>query len=126
MDEPTIYPDIDIGEVTREFPPVRNLLRKFTEAGIPLMIKNITQKDIHIPTIAASSIDWITHDYGLFAKGYGTHLDSRVALIRAITELAQTRAANIQGARDDLKRIQYKDKDEIYKRKWQFMPSHYP
>jgi YcaO-like protein with predicted kinase domain len=87
------------------------------------MIKNITQNDIHIPTIAASSIDWIAHDYGLFAKGYGTHPDSRVALVRAITELAQTRAANIQGARDDLKRIQYKDDDEIYRRKWQFMTS---
>ena len=123
VDEPTIYPDIEIDEVTREFPPIQNLLRKFSDAGIPLMIKNITQKDIHIPTIAASSIDWITHDYGLFAKGYGTHLDSRVALVRAITELAQTRAANIQGARDDLKRIQYKDNDEIYKRKWQFMTS---
>jgi thioglycine synthase len=123
VDEPTIYPDIEIDEVTREFPPIKNLLRKFSDAGIPLMIKNITQKDIHIPTIAASSIDWITHDYGLFAKGYGTHLDSRVALVRAITELAQTRAANIQGARDDLKRIQYKDNDEIYKRKWQFMTS---
>lgn len=123
VDEPTIYPDIDINEVTREFPPIKNLLRKFTDAGIPLMIKNITQKDLRIPTLAASSIDWITHDYGLFAKGYGTHPDSRVALIRAITELAQTRAANIQGARDDLKRIHYKEKDEIYKRKWQFMPS---
>jgi thioglycine synthase len=123
VDDPTIYPDVEIDEVTREFPTIKNLLRKFADAGIPLMIKNITQKDIHIPTIAASSIDWITHDYGLFAKGYGTHLDSRVALIRAITELSQTRAANIQGARDDLKRIQYKDKDEIYKRKWPYMPS---
>jgi ribosomal protein S12 methylthiotransferase accessory factor YcaO len=123
VDDPTIYPDVDISQATREFPPIKNLLRKFTDAGIPLMIKDITQKDLHIPTIAASSIEWITHDYGLFAKGYGTHLDSRVALIRAITELAQTRAANIQGARDDLKRIQYKEKDEIYKRKWQFMPS---
>ena len=47
------------------------LLRKFTDAEIPLMIKCITQEDINIPTIAASSIDWITHDYGLFAKGYG-------------------------------------------------------
>ena len=36
------------------------------------------------------------------------HLDSRVALIRAITEAAQTRAANIQGARDDLKRMDTK------------------
>jgi ribosomal protein S12 methylthiotransferase accessory factor YcaO len=123
VDEPTIYPDVEIDGIAGEFPPIMNLLRKFSDAGIMLMIKNITQEDIDIPTIAASSIDWITHDYGLFAKGYGTHLDSRVALMRAITELAQTRAANIQGARDDLKRIQYKDKDEIYKRKWPFMPS---
>jgi thioglycine synthase len=123
VDDPTIYSDVEIDEVTKEFPFIKKLLRKFTEAGIPLLIKNIAQKDIPIPTIVASSIDWITHDYGLFAKGYGTHLDSRVALIRAITELSQTRAVNIQGARDDLKRIQYKDSDEIYKRKWQFMPS---
>ncbi len=125
VDEPTIYPDVEIDGLAREFPPIIKLLRKFTDAGIPLMIKCITQEDINIPTIAASSIDWLTHDYGLFAKGYGTHPDSRVALMRAITELAQTRAANIQGARDDLKRIHYKDKIEIYKRKWPFMPSSY-
>jgi ribosomal protein S12 methylthiotransferase accessory factor YcaO len=125
VDEPTIYLDVEIDDLVREFPPIRKLLRKFTDARIPLMIKCITQEDINIPTIAASSVDWISHDYGLFAKGYGTHLDSRVALMRAITELAQTRAANIQGARDDLKRIQYKDTDEIYKRKWPFMPSSY-
>jgi ribosomal protein S12 methylthiotransferase accessory factor YcaO len=123
VDDPTIYPDVEIDEVTAEFPPIKKLRRKFTEARIPLLIKNITQKDIPIPTIAASSIDWITHDYGLFARGYGTHPDSRVALIRAVTELSQTRAVNIQGARDDLKRIQYEDNDEIYKRKWQYMPS---
>lgn len=123
VDEPTIYPDVEIDGITSELSPVRSLLCKFADAGIPLMIKNITQEDIGIPTIAASSIDWITDDYGLFAKGYGTHPDSRVALIRSITELSQTRAANIQGARDDLKRIQYRDKDEIYKRKWPFMPS---
>jgi ribosomal protein S12 methylthiotransferase accessory factor len=123
IDDPTIYPDVEIDEVTKEFAPIKKLLRKFTEARIPLLIKNITQKDIPIPTIVASSIDWISHDYGLFAKGYGTHLDSRVALVRAITELSQTRAVNIQGARDDLQRVQYKDNDEIYKRKWQYMPS---
>ena len=88
-----------------------------------MLIKDITQKDIGIPTFVASSIEWITHDYGYFAKGYGTHPDARIALIRAITEVSQTRAVNIQGARDDLKKIQYKENDEIYKRKWQFMPA---
>jgi thioglycine synthase len=122
VDDPTIFPDVEIAEAT-EFEPIKCLVKKFTGAGIPLMIKDITQKDIRIPTIVASSIEWMTHDYGLFAKGYGTHPDAKVALIRAITEVSQTRAANIQGARDDLKRIQYKEKDEIYKRKWPFMPS---
>ena len=88
-----------------------------------MLIKDITQKDIGIPTFVASSIEWITSDYGYFAKGFGTHPDARIALIRAITEASQTRAANIQGARDDLKKIQYKENDEIYKRKWQFMPA---
>ena len=44
-------------------------------------------------------------------------------LVRAITELSQTRAANIQGARDDFKKIEYRKNDEIYKRKWQFIPA---
>jgi len=88
-----------------------------------LLIKDITQKDIGVSTFVASSIEWITHNYGYFAKGYGTHPDARIALIRAITEASQTRAANIHGARDDLKKIQYKENDEIYKRKWQFMPA---
>jgi ribosomal protein S12 methylthiotransferase accessory factor len=35
--------------------------------------------------------------------------------------MSQTRAVNIQGARDDCKKITYKENDEIYKRKWQFM-----
>jgi thioglycine synthase len=86
-----------------------------------LLIKDITQKDIGIPTFVASSVEGITSDYGIYAKGYGTHLDARIALMRAITELSQTRAANIQGARDDFKKIQYEEEDEIYKRKWQFM-----
>jgi ribosomal protein S12 methylthiotransferase accessory factor len=123
VDDSNIYPDVNISEIVKEFEPLKFLFRKFADAGIPLLIKDITQKDIGIPTFVASSIEWITKDYGYFAKGYGTHLDSRIALIRAITELSQTRAVNIQGARDDLKKVQYRENDEIYKRKWEFMAS---
>ena len=105
----------------REFGPIKFLVKKFTTAGISLLIKDITQKDIGIPTFVASNVEWINSNYGYFAQGYGTHPDAKIALIRAITELSQTRAANIQGARDDLKKIKYKENDEIYKRKWQFM-----
>ena len=123
MDDSSIFSDVDISEIVREFSPIRFLVKKFTDAGISLLIKDITPKDIGIPTFVASSIESITSDYGIFAKGYGTHLDARIALVRSITELSQTRAANIQGARDDLKKIQYKENDQIYKRKWHFMPA---
>lgn len=121
VDDPSIFPDVDIFDILKEIGPIKRLVKRFTDAGIPLLIKDITQKDIGIATFVASSIEWISHDYGYFAKGYGAHPDARIALVRAITEVSQTRAANIQGARDDLKKIQYND--EIYKRKWQFMPA---
>lgn len=121
IDDPSIYPEVNISEIANKFKPIKFLVKRFNDADLSLVIKDITQKDIGIPTFVASSIEWITSDYGYFAKGYGTHLDSRIALIRAITELSQTRAANIQGARDDFKKIQYKHNDEVYKRKWEFM-----
>jgi len=123
VDDASIFADVDISEIAEKFKTIKFLVKKFAETGISLLIKNITQKDIGIPTFVASSIEPITSDYGIYAKGYGTHPDSRVALVRAITELSQTRAANIQGARDDFKKIRYKQNDEIYKRKWQFMPA---
>ena len=107
VDDSSIFPDVDISEIAEEFEPIKFLVKRFTDVGIPLLIKDITPKDIGIPTFVASSIEWISHNYGYFAKGFGTNPDSRIALIRAITEVSQTRAVNIQGARDDLKKIQY-------------------
>jgi ribosomal protein S12 methylthiotransferase accessory factor YcaO len=123
VDDSSIFCDVNISEIAEDFVPIKFLTERFIRAGIPLLIKNITQRDIGIPTFVASSVEWVTSDYGYFAIGYGTHLDAKTALIRAITELSQTRAVNIQGARDDLNRIQYKENDKIYKRKWQFMNS---
>jgi ribosomal protein S12 methylthiotransferase accessory factor len=40
-------------------------------------------------------------------KGNGTHLDSAVALSRALTEAAQSRATVIAGARDDIGKLVY-------------------
>lgn len=118
VDDPSLFPDINISEV--DFEPARSLITRFWKCGLPLIIKDITQDAIGIPTFVASSAEWITDDYGYFAKGYGSHPDARIALIRAITEVSQTRASNIQGARDDLKRIKYLRDDNIVERKWQF------
>jgi len=119
-DDPGIFPDVDISEI--EFEPAKAMANKFSKAGIPLIIKDITST-VGIPTFNASSIEWLTHDYGYLAEGHGAHPDSRIALLRAITEVSQTRAANIQGARDDLRKINYGQDNTDDKRAWQFMPS---
>jgi ribosomal protein S12 methylthiotransferase accessory factor len=119
-DDPGIFPDVDISEI--EFEPAKAMANKFSKAGIPLIIKDITST-VGIPTFNASSIEWVTHDYGYLAEGHGAHPDSRIALLRAITEVSQTRAANIQGARDDLRKINYGQDNTDDKRAWQFMPS---
>jgi thioglycine synthase len=119
-DDPGIFPDVDISEI--EFEPAKDMANKFSNAGIPLIIKDITST-VGIPTFNASSIEWVTHDYGYLAEGHGAHPDSRIALLRAITEVSQTRAANIQGARDDLRKINYGQDNTDDKRAWQFMPS---
>jgi ribosomal protein S12 methylthiotransferase accessory factor len=121
VDDSSIFQEVDISKIAEEYEPLKFLIKRFNDVGLPLLIKDITQNDIGVPTFVASSIESITSDYGYYAKGYGTHLDSRIALIRAITELSQTRAGNIQGARDDLRKIQYNENDEIHKRKWEFM-----
>jgi len=120
VDDPGVFPDVDISGI--EFEPVSKLVEKFNRAGISLMVKDITS-DTGIPTFNASSVEWVTHDYGYLAEGHGTHPDARIALLRAITEVSQTRAANIQGARDDLRKIKYGEQNTDDRRAWQFMPS---
>ena len=120
VDDPGVFPDVDISQV--DFEPVKNLVGKFESNDISLMIKDITS-DTGIPTFNASSVEWVSHDYGYLAEGHGTHPDARIALLRAITEVSQTRAANIQGARDDLRKIKYGDHNTDDRRAWQFMPS---
>ena len=120
VDDPGVFPDVDISGT--EFKPVSKLVDKFERAGISLMVKDITS-DTGIPTFNASSVEWVTHDYGYLAEGHGTHPDARIALLRAITEVSQTRAANIQGARDDLRKIKYGEHNTDDRRAWQFMQS---
>jgi len=120
VDDNSIFPDVDVSEVN--FNPISNLIRQFEKNKIPLIIKNVTS-EIGVPTFNAASIEWITHDYGYLAEGHGTHPDAKIALLRAVTEVSQTRAANIQGARDDLRKIPYGRENTDEARSWQFMKS---
>lgn len=87
-------------------PVVDALVGRFREAGLELRFFDITS-DLAIPTYAA-----VLGDTGILDKkeplfhdatvGYGTHPVATRAIIRALTEVAQSRLTYISGARDDL------------------------
>ena len=51
--------------------------------------------------------DTVSKDAGLLTLGMGTHLDPEVAVLRALTEVAQSRATQINGAREDTVRADF-------------------
>jgi ribosomal protein S12 methylthiotransferase accessory factor len=92
------YPRID-----RRGLPARaaRVMRRFERAGLRVYLRDYTAV-LGIPTIdctlAEEQLDgsFRAHD------GQGTHPDARVALLRALTEAAQSRVGFIQGGREDL------------------------
>ena len=85
---------------------INETLEKFTSNGINIKLMDLTA-DIGVTTIAASADDTVTRDAGLLTLGMGTHLDPEVAILRALTEVAQSRATQINGAREDTVRADF-------------------
>lgn len=98
------YAQIDISSIENEI--IIDIIEKFESEGIKIKLMDFTA-DIKIPTIAASADDTITKDAGLLTLGMGTHLDPEVAILRALTEVAQSRATQINGAREDTVRADF-------------------
>ena len=98
------YAQIDISSIENEV--IIDIIDKFESEGIKIKLMDFTA-DIKIPTIAASADDTITRDAGLLTLGMGTHLDPEVAILRALTEVAQSRATQINGAREDTVRADF-------------------
>lgn len=98
------YSQIDIESIESEL--ICEVIEKFESEGIKIKLMDLTA-DINIPTIAASADDTVTRDAGLLTLGIGTHLDPEVAILRALTEVAQSRATQINGAREDTVRADF-------------------
>ncbi|MDD1719237.1 MAG: YcaO-related McrA-glycine thioamidation protein [Methanoregulaceae archaeon] len=81
--------------------PIGNgLMQKFRDAGVEVGLKDLTS-DIAVPTFAAVSDDTLLKDPALLTIGIGTHTNPGVTLLRALTEVAQSRLTQIHGARED-------------------------
>jgi len=87
-----------LSEVTDEL--ALSLLQKFGAAGVEVTLKDITS-DIGIPTVAAVADDALLKDPSLLTIGMGSHTSARIAVLRALTEVAQSRLTQIHGARED-------------------------
>ena len=98
------YAQIDLDTIESDI--VNDTVDKFESEGIKIKLMDFTA-DIKVPTIAASADDTILKDAGLLTLGMGTHLDPEVAILRALTEVAQSRATQINGAREDTVRADF-------------------
>lgn len=98
------YSQINIDSIESDL--INEIIDKFESQGIKIKLMDFTA-DINIPTIAASADDTVTRDAGLLTLGIGTHLDPEVAILRALTEVAQSRATQINGAREDTVRADF-------------------
>jgi YcaO-like protein with predicted kinase domain len=85
---------------TIEHPLVLELLALLQRAEIKPMIMDCSL-DLGVPVYMADLYDRaLTHH--AISRGYGAHLDPEIAMLRALTEAAQSRLVYIAGTRDDL------------------------
>jgi len=80
----------------------RSLLERFEHAGLTTAVWDLTT-NLGISTFLVGLLDREDNSFRRtpLAYGSGAHLDRNVALLRALTEAAQTRLTNIVGTRDD-------------------------
>ncbi len=93
-DDFELYPCLDL-------PGDDPLLRQFRQTGLMPMVRDITSS-LGVPTFFASVVDQSIEGAPMAHSGLGTHPDARVALRRALTEVAQSRCVDIQATREDI------------------------
>ncbi len=96
-DDTEIYPEIDLSAAPQG---IRALHRKFLAAGLNPMVKDITS-DLGVASVIAVAAEEVACR-PIAHLGLGTHPDAAIAVTRALTELAQSRATDIQGVREDI------------------------
>ncbi|MCE9667487.1 YcaO-like family protein [Myxococcus stipitatus] len=102
---------LDLGSV--DDAACRSVLETYARAGVSVGVWETTT-DVGVPAFTCSIVD--TEPEPLrpvaVASGMGCHPSREVALLRALTEAAQSRLTRISGARDDLHRKAYEQARE--------------
>ena len=97
--EADLFPEIDAVSLPDA---ARRLIGQFERAGVTVIVHEITS-DIEIPTFLAVSTEIANDGNALMCGGTGSHPHAEVAVIRAITECAQSRRIALLGCRSEQK-----------------------
>ncbi len=97
-DDADVHPRIDLRNAGE---PLGGLVQKFERAGLEPVIRDITS-DLGIPCVIAAASDDSVPGFPQAHGGTGAHPNAHIAAVRALTELAQSRAVDIQGVREDI------------------------
>jgi ribosomal protein S12 methylthiotransferase accessory factor YcaO len=97
-DDDSACPVVDLDSAGE---PITELRERFERAGLCPVVRDITS-DLGICCAVAVACDDSVQGFPQAHCGLGAHPNARLAVTRALTELAQSRAADIQGAREDI------------------------
>jgi ribosomal protein S12 methylthiotransferase accessory factor len=79
---------------------LQELVDRIARAGLEVVVKALPN-DFGMPAFAVTAVEQVGLQSYLACAGYGLHMDKSRALRSAALELAQTRATDLQGARED-------------------------
>jgi putative methanogenesis marker protein 1 len=80
--------------------PARDIRERMESLGIEVHLWLLSGRT-RIPTVAAAADDTATKDPELLVMGSGTHPDPSIAALRALAEIAQSRASYLTGMREN-------------------------
>ncbi|MES0871249.1 YcaO-like family protein [Pseudovibrio sp. SCP19] len=101
-------PNDRVDLTTVQDPDCRSVIDMLEAGGQAVGVWSVTS-DIGLPAFACIIADRIPNHLGrhYYSEGSGCHVKREIALLRALTEAAQTRLTFISGARDDAHRDVY-------------------
>ncbi|HID47215.1 MAG TPA: YcaO-related McrA-glycine thioamidation protein [Methanothermococcus okinawensis] len=106
-------------------PLIHELLERFESANINVILKDLTS-EVGIPTVGAVCDEEVWKDPALLCIGVGCHLHPEIAVIRALTEVAQSRSTQLHSRGksslrgDIVRRIGYERMKRIHRRWYEY------
>ena len=106
-------------------PLIHELLERFESANVNVILKDLTS-DVGIPTVGAVCDEEVWRDPALLCIGVGCHLHPEIAVIRALTEVAQSRATQLHNRRKAavrgsiVRKVDYERMKRIHRRWYEY------